>query len=37
MTGITLAELRNLNPRDFDDRELSEEEILEWFDACDAY
>jgi len=28
--------LQRINPRDFDVREVSEEEILKWFDLCDA-
>lgn len=32
-----LKELIKLNPRDFDDKILTEEEILHWFDLCDAF
>lgn len=31
-----MAELRRINPRDFDKKKLSPEDILEWFDCCDA-
>ena len=33
----SLEELLELKPRDFRDRDVSIEEILSWFDLCDAY
>lgn len=32
-----MEEILTLNPKDFDRWKLSEEEILHWFDLCDAY
>lgn len=34
---MNLDELTNLKPEDFKDKDISVEEILSWFDLCDAY
>jgi orotidine-5'-phosphate decarboxylase len=33
----TIREIEMVNPRDFDDRVLTEAEILHWFDICNAF
>ena len=34
---MNLNDLLNLKPKDFQDRDVSVEEILNWFDICDAF